>query len=161
MWRASSAERGLPKMRPSRVTSVSAPRTMAWPTARAATSSALATARRSTRTWAASPWYGVSSMEEDITVNENPASRRISARRTEAEARMSFIGNPGISGVEEYYSVSAVRACAGVQRNKRASDDHGFPVFAEDAAEGVGDFADRGIGFDGGEDGGEEVFGSG
>jgi hypothetical protein len=38
------------------------------------------------------------------------------------------------------------------------SDDDGFLVFAEDAAEGVGDFADGGVGFDGGEDGGEEIF---
>src|SRR5712664_2591302 len=41
------------------------------------------------------------------------------------------------------------------------SDDDGFLVFAEDAAEGVGDFARGGVGFDGGEDGGEEIFGSG
>ena len=39
------------------------------------------------------------------------------------------------------------------------SDDDGFVVFAEDAAEGVGDFADGGVGFDGGEDGGHEIFG--
>src|SRR6266700_2098777 len=38
------------------------------------------------------------------------------------------------------------------------SDDDGFLVFAEDAAEGVGDFADGGVGFDGGEDGGKEIF---
>src|SRR5260370_1304028 len=41
------------------------------------------------------------------------------------------------------------------------SDDDGLLVFAEDAAEGVGDFADGGVGFDGGENGGEEVFGGG
>src|SRR5216683_317378 len=41
------------------------------------------------------------------------------------------------------------------------SDDDGFLVFAEDAAEGVGDFADGGVGFDGGEDGREKIFGSG
>ena len=39
-----------------------------------------------------------------------------------------------------------------------ASDDDGFLVFAEDVAEGVGDFAYGGVGFDGGEDGGEEIF---
>ena len=38
------------------------------------------------------------------------------------------------------------------------SDDDGFLVFAEDAAEGVGDFAYGGVGFDGVEDGGEEIF---
>ena len=32
-------------------------------------------------------------------------------------------------------------------------------VFAEDVAEGVGDFAYGGEGFDGGEDGGEKIFG--
>src|SRR5258706_7101440 len=83
-------------------------------------------------------------MAEESTVKEKPASWRISARRTDADARISFMGNPG---GEEYYS--------------KKSDDHGFLVFAEDAAEGVGDFADGGVGFDGGEDGGEEIFGSG
>jgi hypothetical protein len=39
-----------------------------------------------------------------------------------------------------------------------ASDDDGFLVFAEDVAEGVGDFAYGGVGFNGGEDGGEEIF---
>ena len=43
----------------------------------------------------------------------------------------------------------------------RALDDDGFLVFAEDAAEGVGDFADGGVGFDGGENGGQEIFGGG
>src|SRR6266481_6589566 len=83
-------------------------------------------------------------MAEESTVKEKPASWRISARRTDADARISFMGNPG---GEEYYS--------------KKSDDHGFLVFAEDAAEGVGDFAHGGVGFDGGEDGGEEIFGSG
>ena len=41
------------------------------------------------------------------------------------------------------------------------SDDYGFLVFAEEASEGVGDFADGGVGFDGGEDGGEKIFGGG
>jgi len=40
------------------------------------------------------------------------------------------------------------------------SDDDGFLVFAEDAAEGVGDFAYGGVGFDGSEDGGEKIFGA-
>src|SRR6267378_3357554 len=83
-------------------------------------------------------------MAEESTVKEKPASWRTSARRTDADARISFMGNPG---GEEYYS--------------KKSDNHGFLVFAEDAAEGVGDFADGGVGFDGGEDGGEEIFGSG
>src|SRR5258706_11463895 len=83
-------------------------------------------------------------MAEESTVKEKPASWRTSARRTDADARISFMGNPG---GEEYYS--------------KKSDDHGFLVFAEDAAEGVGDFAHGGVGFDGGEDGGEEIFGSG
>src|SRR6266446_4107857 len=38
------------------------------------------------------------------------------------------------------------------------SDNHRFLVFAEDAAEGVGDFADGGVGFDGGEDGRKEIL---
>src|SRR6267143_626017 len=83
-------------------------------------------------------------MAEESTVKEKPASWRTSARRTDADARISFMGNPG---GEEYYS--------------KKSDDDGFRVFAKDAAEGVGDFADGGVGFDGGEDGGKEIFGSG
>src|SRR6267143_3405848 len=70
-------------------------------------------------------------MEEDIAVNEKPASRRISARRTDAEARMSFM---------------------------RKLDDNGFLILAEHAAQGVGDFADSGVGFDGGEDGRKKIF---
>src|SRR6267143_5152708 len=83
-------------------------------------------------------------MAEESTVKEKPASWRTSARRTDADARISFMGNPG---GEEYYS--------------KKSDDDGFRVFAKDAAEGVGDFADGGVGVDGGEDGGKEIFGSG
>src|ERR1700682_2801077 len=83
-------------------------------------------------------------MEEESTVKEKPASWRISARRTDADARISFMGNPG---GEEYYS--------------KKSDNDGFLVFAEDAAEGVGDFPDGGVGFNGGEDGGEKIFGGG
>src|SRR6267378_2356187 len=79
-------------------------------------------------------------MAEESTVKEKPASWRTSARRTDADARISFMGNPG---GEEYYS--------------KKSDDHGFLVFAEDAAEGVGDFADGGVGFDSIEDGGEAL----
>src|SRR5229473_7211567 len=44
---------------------------------------------------------------------------------------------------------------------RRESNDNRFLVFAEDAAEGVGDFADGGVGFDGGEDGGEKICGGG
>src|SRR5207249_12262489 len=43
----------------------------------------------------------------------------------------------------------------------RFLDHHRFLIFAEEAAEGVGDFADGGVGFDGGEDGGEKIFVSG
>src|SRR5579859_7470983 len=132
MWRASSAERGLPKTRLSRETTVSAAITMAGPTARAATSSALASARRWTRSLGDSPEKGVSSTAEDMMMKEKPASWRISARREEAEARINFM-----------------------------SDDDRFLIFAEDASERVGDFTYGGVGFDGGEDGGEEVFGGG
>jgi hypothetical protein len=64
---------------------------IAGPTARAATSSALAVASRCTNSWGGSPGMGVSSTAEESTVKEKPALRRISARRSEAEARMSFI----------------------------------------------------------------------
>ena len=42
---------------------------------------------------------------------------------------------------------------------KEYSDDHGFLVFTVNAAEGVGYFTDRGVGFDGGENCGEQIFG--
>src|SRR5215470_13707243 len=147
MWRASSVERGLPKMWPSSATSVSAATMMAGPTERAATSSALALARRKTRSWADSPGYGVSSMAEETTAKRNPAASRISARRGEAEASTSFMG----SRREEYYSESALTACAVVQwegpggqarlfdsTSGPSSDDNGFLIFAEEAAEGIG-----------------------
>src|SRR5580704_16872667 len=116
-------------MRPSRVTTVSAARMMAGPTARAAASSALASAKRWTRSLGDSPGMGVSSTAEETTTKEKPASWRISARRGDVEARMSFM-----------------------------SDDDRLLVFTEDVAEGVGDFADGGLGFDGSEDGGEKIF---
>src|SRR6266436_3796814 len=164
MWRASSEDRGLPKMWPSRVTSVSAPMTMAGPAARAATSSALATARRSTRTWADSPGYGVSSTADESVVNEKPASRRISARRTDAEARMSFMTILGRNGNNT--TARLRRACTSASPRKfihfadaaYASDDDGLLVFAEHAAKGVGNFADSGVGFDGGEDGRKKIL---
>ena len=40
----------------------------------------------------------------------------------------------------------------------RELEDYGFVVFAENLAEGVGDFADGGVGFNGGEDGREKIF---
>ena len=52
---------------------------------------------------------GVSSTPEDMTMNEKPAAWRISARRGEVEARMSFMRD---SGGEEYYSASAATAWA-------------------------------------------------
>src|SRR5258706_7793978 len=61
--------------------------------------------------------------------------------------RMQESASWEILGGKEYYS--------------KKSDDDGFLVFAEDAAEGVGDFADGGVGFDGGEDGGKKIFGGG
>src|SRR5712664_2611287 len=44
------------------------------------------------------------------------------------------------------------------RRRERESNNDGFLVFAEDAAEGVGDFTDRGVGLDSGEDRGEKIL---
>src|SRR5712671_1985180 len=79
-------------MRPSTEMTVSAAMTIAGPIARAATSSAFASARRWTCSLGDSPGKGVSSTAEESTTKEKPASRRISARRVDAEARISFIG---------------------------------------------------------------------
>src|SRR5882757_1863199 len=117
-------------------------------------------------------------MAEESAVKEKPASRRISARRVEAEARMSFMVSPGFP--EGKNTIERARrqpvlwcreeADDGDGRAGRKSggepphsklDDDRFLVFAEDAAEGVGDFADGGVGFDGGENGGEEIFSGG
>src|SRR5258708_4110450 len=78
-------------MRPSMEMTVSAAMTIAGPIARAATSSAFASARRWTCTFGGSPGKGVSSTAEERTTKEKPASRRISARRVEAEARINFM----------------------------------------------------------------------
>ena len=48
---------------------------------------------------------------------------------------------------------------AGARLPRSTLDDDGFLIFAEDAAEGVGDFADRGVGFDGGEDSRKKILG--
>jgi hypothetical protein len=37
-------------------------------------------------------------------------------------------------------------------------DNNRLLIFAEEAAKGVGDFADSGVSFDGGENGGEKIF---
>src|SRR5258708_15589755 len=78
-------------VRPSMEMTVSAARTIAGPTARAATSSVFASARRCTCALGDSPEKGVSSTAEERTTKENPAARRISARRVEAEARINFM----------------------------------------------------------------------
>src|SRR5260221_286401 len=82
-------------MRPSMEMTVSAAMTIAGPTARAATSSAFASARRWTCASGDSPGKGVSSTVEERTTKEKPASRRISARRVEAESGDTalFFGN--------------------------------------------------------------------
>src|SRR5258706_15158130 len=117
-------------------------------------------------------------MAEESAVKEKPASRRISARRVEAEARMSFMVSPGFP--EGKNTIERARrqpvlwcreeADDGDGRAGRKSggepphsklDDDRFLVFAEDAAEGGGDFADGGVGFDGGENGGGGGFGGG
>jgi hypothetical protein len=46
-------------------------------------------------------------MAEDITVNGMPASRRISARRVDADARISLVGD---TARREYYRAGATRA---------------------------------------------------
>ena len=48
----------------------------------------------------------------------------------------------------------ALRTCGWqvLRTSRRDSNDDGFLVFAEGAAEGVGNFADCGVGFDGSED---------
>src|SRR5882672_8830147 len=47
---------------------------------------------------------GVSSTADDNTLNDNPADWRISARRVDAEARMSFMRSPP---KPEYYRTNA------------------------------------------------------
>src|SRR6202158_5459689 len=126
MWRASSVERGLFRMRPSRSTTVSAAMTIPGPTARAATNSALAAARRATRSCGVSPGMGVSSIAEDITVNCTPALRRISARRAEEEARISFMDTLR----EEYYRADAKTACADTRRSDVSLCDGGVGLFS-------------------------------
>src|SRR5215813_13962343 len=139
IWRASSVVRGFPNIAPARVTTVSAAMTIAGPTARAATSSALANASRCTISFGDSPGTGVSSTAEDKTVKGNPAERKISARRTEPEARISFMAEPL---PQEYYRWNL----RGWTRLKNLKYD-GFLVFAKNAAQRVRDECDSGVGF--------------
>src|SRR5580692_5974800 len=118
---------------------------------------------------------GVSSTADERTVKFKPASRRISARRGEAEARMSLVEG---TSRPEYYTRDWETACAcGQMRDCWVSsadgealwlmrlawslDDYGFLVFAEGAPQGVGNFAHCGQRFHSAQDGGEQVFGGG
>ena len=119
--RTSSDDRGFPRIRPSSAMVVSAATMIAGPMARAATSSALASASRRTRALAASPGNGVSSTAEDSTWKCSPALRRTSARRMDADARISRMrGGPP----PEYYRpsyASAASASALDQPKRRAT----------------------------------------
>src|SRR5262249_36187700 len=51
------------------------------------------------------------------------------------------------------FSISAATVLAA-----KALNDHGLLVLAEDTAQGIGDFANRGVGFNGSKDSGKEIF---
>src|SRR5579863_4158693 len=92
--RAWAASRGLPRISPSSSTVVSAPitiRSVAASLKRAAAARAFASASRATMARAVSPGRAVSSTCVSQISNAIPASRRISARRGDADARTSFI----------------------------------------------------------------------
>jgi len=177
--RASSVVRGFPRICVPINTAVSAAITMAGPIERAATSSAFASASRATIASADSLGIGVSSIADDITENAYPALCKISARRGEADANMSFV----VTTIQAYTTHQTESACAKGQEassqrnchpersegsqtstNRKTSREvaelknDGFLVFAELVAEGVGNFADGGVRLDGGENGGNEVF---
>src|SRR5580693_6593889 len=177
--RPSSVVRGLPRICVPISTAVSAAITIAGPTDRAATSSAFASANRATIASADSPGIGVSSIADDTTENAYPALRKISARLGEADASISLV----VTTSPEYTTRRTESACAKGQEassqrnchpersegsqtstNRKTSREvaelknDGFLVFAELLAEGVGNFADRGVRLDGGEDGGHQVF---
>src|SRR5262249_43232328 len=84
-------------------------------------------------------------------VNDNPADCRISARRTEAEARTSLISGALRQG---YYRREPR---IGMVRLKKLEDD-GFLIFPKDLAECIGDFSDGGIGFNCTENCGKQIF---
>ena len=98
-------------------------------------------------------------MADERTVKVKPASRSISARRGEAEARMSFV--EGTSRPEYYtrdWETARLWPDAGLRLAWRL-DDYGFLVFAEGAPQGVGNFAYCGERFHRSQDGGQQVFG--
>src|SRR5262249_23093329 len=134
----SSDVRGLPRIMPSRATTVSAAMMIAGPTARAATSSTLAEARRLTRSPAVSPGNGVSSTAEESTLNGIAASRRMSARRDDEEARITSMGTPR----KEYYSNSA-------SRRRPQQEHYRLLILAKHTAQGIGDFPTRSVAFHG------------
>ena len=88
------------------------------------------------------------------------------------EERSEKIANHGQSAPKPRFASSRARKTSdpGSSCNEKRDfkycglrnlDHHGFLVFAEEAAKGVGDFADGGVSFDGGEDGREKVFSGG
>jgi hypothetical protein len=106
--RASSVVRGLPRICVPISTAVSAAITIAGPTDRAATSSALASASRATIASADSPGIGVSSIADDITENAYPAFCKISALRGEADASISLV----VTTTQAYTTRPNESACA-------------------------------------------------
>ena len=78
----------------------------------------------------------------------------MSARRVDAEARISLVaGTVAARILQPEQSESCLWGQVVADRCKLSVpcdrlDDDGFLVFAEETAQGVGDFADRGVGFD-------------
>ena len=79
-------------------------------------------------------------------------------RRTGTKRRTNTENNESTELTEKKSQVKT--NCA--ERGKPAnSDDDGFLVLAEDAAESGGDFTDGGVAFDGGENSREKILGGG
>src|SRR5713226_7127358 len=135
MFRASSLVRGFPSTCPSSTTSVSAAMIITGPTARAETRSALASAKRCTNSCGDSPGIGVSSTAEDNATKERPASRRISARRSEAEARINFMA---VISAKDTTDALSLMFWACLKKNR-------FLVFAEDSPKRVRNLSNRSV----------------
>src|SRR5580698_379740 len=156
---ASRASAGLPRISLPTSTTVSAAMITAdWCARRSesAAFSSLAAATRCTYPCADSLVWRVSSTSALKTVNSMPALRRISARRGEAEARTTssiqtvYKRGAGVGQRQRQRHTPLRVGCRQAESLSHSSDDYGFLVFAEGAAEGVGDFTDGDVGFDGG-----------
>jgi hypothetical protein len=92
-----------------------------------------------------------------LVQSKRPADRQL-VHPTNRLAPQIVVPNANHGSTPREVLTSAIREVEPLASQTPDSDDDGFLVLAEDLAERVRDFTDRGVGFYGREDGREEIF---